>query len=70
MTRFATMAVDAFENAPPPPLVVLSTRGHGGVRRWLLGSVAEKLVRAAAAPILLVRDPGANGPAGEATPTA
>ncbi len=36
-------------------LVVMTTRGRGGVRRWLLGSVAEKLVLAAAAPVLLVR---------------
>ena len=40
-------------------LVVMTSHGHGGVRRWLLGSVAAKLVRAAAAPVLLVR---ANGP--------
>lgn len=38
-------------------LAVLSTRGYGGLRRWLLGSVADKLVRAANAPVLLVRDP-------------
>jgi nucleotide-binding universal stress UspA family protein len=36
-------------------LVVMTTHGRGGVRRWLLGSVADKLVRAAAAPVLLVR---------------
>jgi hypothetical protein len=37
----------------------MTTHGRGGVRRWLLGSVADKLVRAAAAPVLLVP---ANGP--------
>jgi nucleotide-binding universal stress UspA family protein len=36
-------------------VAVMTTHGRGGVRRWLLGSVAEKLVREAAAPILLVR---------------
>ena len=36
-------------------LVVMTTHGRGGVRRWLLGSVADKLVREAAAPVLLVR---------------
>ena len=35
-------------------LVVMTTHGRGGVRRWLLGSVADKLVREAAAPVLLV----------------
>ena len=36
-------------------LVVMTSHGRGGVRRMLLGSVADKLVRAAAAPVLLVR---------------
>lgn len=36
-------------------LVVMATHGYGGVRRWLLGSVAEKLIRTARAPVLLVR---------------
>lgn len=35
-------------------LVVMTTHGRSGVRRWLLGSVADKLVREAAAPVLLV----------------
>ena len=35
-------------------LLVLTSHGRGGVRRWLLGSVAEKLVREADAPVLLV----------------
>ena len=39
----------------PTDLVVMTTRGRGGVRRLLLGSVAEQLVREAAGPILLVR---------------
>ena len=36
-------------------LIVMTTHGRGGVRRWLLGSVADKLVRETAAPVLLVR---------------
>jgi nucleotide-binding universal stress UspA family protein len=40
----------------PGDLVVLTPHGRGGVRRWLLGSVAEKLVRLAPAPVLLVRN--------------
>jgi len=35
-------------------LVVMSSHGIGGYRRWLLGSVAEKLVREAKAPVVLV----------------
>ncbi len=36
-------------------LAVLTTHGRGGIERWLLGSVAEALVRHAAGPVLLVR---------------
>ena len=35
-------------------LIVMTSHGRGGVGRWLLGSVAEKLVRSAKAPVLLV----------------
>lgn len=43
--------------AQPSDLLVVTSHGHGGVRRWLLGSVAEKLIRHAHAPVLLVRAP-------------
>jgi len=36
-------------------LLVMTTRGQGGFRRWSIGSVAEKLVREAPCPILLQR---------------
>ena len=36
-------------------LVVMGTHGRGGIDRLLLGSVAEKVVRAAAVPVLTVR---------------
>jgi len=42
------------EATQPGDLLILTSHGRGGVRRWLLGSVAEKLVREAAAPVLLV----------------
>jgi nucleotide-binding universal stress UspA family protein len=38
----------------PGDLLILTSHGRGGVRRWLLGSVAEKLVREAKAPVMLV----------------
>lgn len=47
----AVVLLDAIR---PDDLVVMTTHGRGGIRRWLLGSVADKLVRAAAAPVLLV----------------
>jgi nucleotide-binding universal stress UspA family protein len=42
------------EFTQPGDLIVLTSHGRGGVRRWLLGSVAEKLVREAPVPVLLV----------------
>lgn len=36
-------------------LVVMSTRGHSGLSRWLLGSVADRVVRGATVPLLLVQ---------------
>jgi nucleotide-binding universal stress UspA family protein len=36
-------------------LIVMSTRGHSGLSRWLLGSVADRVVRGATVPLLLVQ---------------
>jgi nucleotide-binding universal stress UspA family protein len=36
-------------------LLVMSTRGHSGISRWLLGSVADRVVRGATVPLLLVQ---------------
>ncbi|MFO8115031.1 MAG: universal stress protein [Halorubrum sp.] len=40
-------------------LIVMGTHGRGGIDRLLLGSVAEKVVRAAVVPVLTVRLDGA-----------
>ena len=36
-------------------VIAMSTHGRSGVKRWLLGSVAEKVIRHAIKPIYLVR---------------
>ena len=36
-------------------LIVMSARGYGGISRWLLGSVADRVVRGARAPVLLIQ---------------
>jgi nucleotide-binding universal stress UspA family protein len=38
-------------------LIVMSSHGYSGVTRWVLGSVAEKVLRDAACPVLIVRTP-------------
>lgn len=39
-------------------LVVMSTHGRTGMERWLLGSVAERVVRGAKVPVMLIRPQG------------
>jgi nucleotide-binding universal stress UspA family protein len=39
-------------------LIVLGTHGRRGVRRMLMGSDAEQVVRNSPAPVMLVRSPG------------
>jgi nucleotide-binding universal stress UspA family protein len=36
-------------------LVVMATHGRSGVKRWVLGSIADKVLRGASGPVLLVR---------------
>jgi nucleotide-binding universal stress UspA family protein len=38
----------------PGDVVVMSSHGRSGIGRWLLGSVAEKLVREGTAPVIVV----------------
>ncbi len=40
-------------------LIVIATHGHGGWRHFLFGSVAEKVVRQAPCPVLVVHGPEA-----------
>lgn len=40
-----------------PALVCLGTHGRKGIARWMLGSVAEKVVRASTVPVLTVHAP-------------
>lgn len=41
-------------NIKAADLVVTTSHGRGGFRRWLLGSVAEKLVREGEAPLVII----------------
>jgi nucleotide-binding universal stress UspA family protein len=37
--------------------IIMGTQGRTGLDRWLLGSVAERVVRSAACPVITVRPP-------------
>jgi nucleotide-binding universal stress UspA family protein len=41
-------------------LIIIATHGRSGISRWVMGSVAERLIRSVAIPILVVRPPGAQ----------
>ena len=42
-------------------LILIATHGRSGVRRWVRGSIADKVLRAANIPVLMVRAPGSEG---------
>lgn len=45
----------ALIEAEDADLVVMNTHGRSGVSRWLMGSVAEQVIRGANVPVLLLR---------------
>ncbi len=45
-------------NKNPDTLIAMSTHGRSGVRRWMIGSVADKVVRESSVPLLLIKPKG------------
>jgi len=39
-------------------LVTIATHGRSGVSRWVWGSVADRVLRSACVPVLMIRAPG------------
>ena len=39
-------------------LIIIATHGRSGVSRWIMGSVADRVLRSACVPVLMVRAPG------------
>lgn len=46
-------AICALAESLPASAVVLGTRGHGGIRRAMLGSVSDHVVRNASCPVVI-----------------
>ena len=42
-------------------LILIATHGRSGVRRWVRGSIADKVLRSSNIPVLMVRAPGSEG---------
>jgi nucleotide-binding universal stress UspA family protein len=49
------VAIIQFAETNQVDLIVLSARGRSGPSRWLMSSVADRIVRGANVPVLLVR---------------
>jgi nucleotide-binding universal stress UspA family protein len=64
--RFGSPADEIIETADEleDPLIVMTTHGRTGIGRWIYGSVADKVVHASDAPVLLLRS-GAGRVSGE-----
>lgn len=54
----AAEALTDFATKNKVDLVVIATHGRSGVSRWVLGSVAERLLHSICVPVLMVRAPG------------
>lgn len=50
----AAVIIDAAA-ADKETLIIMASHGRSGIRRWLLGSVAEKVLRGTSNPLLLIR---------------
>ena len=48
-------AITEYATANPIDLIIVGTHGRGAVSRFLMGSVAERVVRSAPCPVLTVR---------------
>jgi nucleotide-binding universal stress UspA family protein len=55
--RVGTPALEIVNEAAKEPdtLVAMSTHGRSGIGRWLIGSVTNKVLRASANPVLVIR---------------
>ncbi|MDO8673768.1 MAG: universal stress protein [Dehalococcoidia bacterium] len=55
---FAAEALANYARKNAVDLIVIATHGRSGISRWVWGSVADRLLRSACAPIMIVRAPG------------
>ena len=54
----AVAGIQAAAMSPGVGMIALATQGHGGLRRLVLGSIADKLVRTGEVPVLVTRPRG------------
>jgi len=44
-----------FARETPHSLVAMTTHGRSGLGRWILGSVADRVIRHSGGPVLVIR---------------
>ena len=54
-------------SSQPDTFITMSTRGRSGIQRWLIGSVADKVLHATTNPLLLVKGETTAKTSGDAT---
>jgi nucleotide-binding universal stress UspA family protein len=47
-----------YANKNAVDLIIIATHGRSGVSRWIWGSVADRVLRSACVPVLMIRGPG------------
>ena len=47
-----------FAKADNCDLIIMATHGRSGVSRWVWGSIADRILRSACVPVLMIRAPG------------
>jgi nucleotide-binding universal stress UspA family protein len=52
----ATEILDRLEADPTIDLIVMATHGRGGVARFVMGSVTDKIIRSAPCPVVTMRE--------------
>lgn len=60
------IAQQIVDSTQPGDIIVMSSHGRTGIKRWFLGSVAEEVMRRATCPVLLHRATPASQAAEEA----
>ncbi|HEU5347614.1 MAG TPA: universal stress protein, partial [Ktedonobacterales bacterium] len=56
-TDTAKMICDTAEAHPHHDFIAMATHGRGGLQRWALGSITERVLHLARLPLLIVRSP-------------
>ena len=66
----ASEILDRIKEEPPIDLVVMATHGRGGVARFVMGSVTDKIIRSAPCPVVTIREHPHAAPAPPQTQSA